>query len=414
MNQANKSKPTLGAYVVGAYLFSVPAFAYSESLGLLVVPQLAGALLVAFAIVDIIERRRIAIPKEIGLYGLLGLWAVATFIFGADSSGWRALGTLIKVVVATLACAQLIKREEDFLLAMKIFIFSILLVYYQNMGELRYLRIADNITAEDRFAGTLSNANTAAIFSLAVIWASLIVLLHLKRGLLARAFYLIPIGISLLIIYYSGSKKGLIGIALFALFLTRLLYIREKRSFYRKSVIIVASILMIILVSLFIYTSPFFRRIEEFYSGRSDSDIKRIELAGEAIKVWRMNWKTFFMGVGHDNFRLFSYYQDYSHSTPFELLANNGLIGFLLFIGFLFLFFQRFLFLYRHASDGQLAAIFFASLIFLFVYSFFMVAAVLHDSRELMPILGCAAAYGQHHLRKLFRDRSHDLQNSVL
>ena len=38
MDAATPAKPTLGAYLVGAYLFSVAAFAYSESLGLLMIP----------------------------------------------------------------------------------------------------------------------------------------------------------------------------------------------------------------------------------------------------------------------------------------------------------------------------------------------------------------------------------------
>jgi hypothetical protein len=103
VDQTNRSKPTLGAYLVGAYLFSVPAFAFSESLGLLIIPQIIGAVLVAYALLDILGSQSIKIPREIQLYGLMGLWAVITFSFGASTSEWRALGTLIKVVVATLA-----------------------------------------------------------------------------------------------------------------------------------------------------------------------------------------------------------------------------------------------------------------------------------------------------------------------
>ena len=398
MEQMSKPKPPLGAYIVGVYLFSVPAFAYSESLGLLIIPQITGVLLVACAILDILGSQSIKIPYEIQLYGFMGLWVVITFIFGASTDEWRPLGTLIKVVFATLACAQLIKDDNDLFTALKIFVFSILFVYYQNMGDLKYLRIADKITEEERFAGTLANANVAAIFSLTVIWAAILLLLHSKKRLLSRAIYFIPIGIGLLIIYYSGSKKGMIGTGLFVLFFARLFYMRQRYSFYKKSLVILISFALIILVGYFVYSSPFFSRIEQFYYGRSDSDFIRFNLAKEAVSVWLMNLKTFFMGVGYDSFRVFSSYQDYSHSTPFELLASNGVIGFSLFAAFLFVLFRKFYFLYRQTTNRESKSIFYSTLIFLFIFCVFMPAAVLHDSRELLPILGAMAAFGQYHL----------------
>ena len=402
MDQVDRSKTTFRACLVGAYLFSVPAFAYSESLGLLIIPQIIGALLVAYAILDILGSLKIKIPYEIWLYGLMGLWAAITFIFGPRTGEWGtlSLGTLIKVATATLACAQLIKDETDLLTALKIFVFSILFFYALNRDDLQFLRVAGQITEDERFAGTLINPNFAAMFSLTVIWASVHLFLHSRKKLLKGALYLVPIGLSLLVIYYSGSKKGLIGIGLYVLFLARLLYLRQT-SFYRKVFIILASSSLIIVAGYFIYTSPFFFRIEQFIYGGSVSDARRLELAGEAIHVWLLNWKTFIMGVGYDNFRLYSSLQAYAHSTPLELLASNGLVGFSLFMGFLGLLFRKFIYLFRHALNQELKSIFFSTLIFLSLYSFFMLAEVLHDSREMLPILGCLAAYGQYQLLRL-------------
>ena len=403
MNPTVRSETTLRAYLVGAYLFSVPAFAYSESSGLLIIPQITGAVLVAYALLDILRSLKITIPGEIGLYSLMGLWAVITYLFGASPSerGTLSLGSLIKVVIVTLACAQLIKDESDFFTAMKIFVFSIILVYYQNMSDLHDLRFAGEFAETDRFAGTLANANNAAILALTIIWASILLMLRSSKSLLKRAFLFVPIGISLLIIYYSGSKKGLIGLAFFVLFLTRLLYIRVHSSFKRRILVLLASSALIILAGYFIYTSPFFFRIKQIYYGGSGSDINRLKLAGEAIHVWLMNWKTFFLGVGYDNFRAFSSLQTYAHSTPFELLASNGIIGFSLFFGFLSILFRKFILLYRNIPDQESKSIYFSTLIFFFIYSIFMIAAVMHESRELMPIMGCLAAYGQFGLRRL-------------
>lgn len=391
-----------GAYLVGVYLFSVPAFAYAESSGLLIIPQITGFLLVAYALIDILQKRSLKIPPDIRLYGFLGLWALVTFGLGAvtDEAATRGLGSLLKIVIATLACAQLIKDDADLFTAFKFFAFSILFVYYQNRYDLQYLRTAGQITEADRFAGTLANANGAAIYALTVIWASVLILLRPGKGWLSRRLLFIPVGISLLIIYYSGSKKGLIGIGLFVLFLTGLLYRRQRSSPSKKILTLAVAASLIMCAGYFIYTSPFFFRMEQLFSGGSVSDINRWDLAKEAVGVWLMNGKTFLMGVGYGNFSSFSELQTYSHSTPLELLASNGIVGFFLFMGFMFILIRKFVFLYQHALDKDLQSIFFGVLIYLAIFVVFMLAAVMHESRELLPILGAVSAYGQYHLRR--------------
>ena len=400
MDTKNKSQSTLGAYIVGAYLFSVPAFAYSEDQGLLMIPQIMGAILMAIFVLDILKNLQIKMPREIRFYGLMGLWAVLTFVFAFSQSEVERLrlGTLVKVIIATLACAHLIKDDNDLFIALKIFVFSILLIFYQNRGDLQYLRTAEKITEADRFSGTFTNPNFAAMFSLTVIWASTFLWLHSGQGIRKRILLLAPIGISLIIIYYAGSKKGLIGLGLFVLFFARLLYIRQRTSFMRKSQVILIASLLIVGVGYLIYSSPFLFRTEQLISRESVSDLRRLDLADEAIKVWLMNGKTFFIGTGFDNFKLFSSFQTYSHSTPLELLASNGIVGFFLFMAFFLLISRKFLFLYKHTHDQQSRSVFFSILIFLVIYTFFMMTIVLHDARELMPIFGCLAAFGEYRL----------------
>ncbi len=389
------SRSSLGGYVVGVYLFSVPAFAYAEASGLSVIPQAAGALLVGYALFDILRGQRIKIPVEIGLYGLMGLLAVTTYVLAASSNEWESLGTLIKVVTATLACAQLIKDEDDLLTALKIFAVSVVFVYIQNRQDLQYLRIADRVTDADRFAGTMANANNAAMYALTVIWASLLVLWRSGRRIWRWAWLLIPVGISLLIIYYSGSKKGLVGVALFVVFLGRLLYLSQRSSFFKRILIVLTSFILIIGAGYFIFVSPFFFRVQQLVYGESGSDFNRYYLAKEAVHVWLTNWKTFFIGVGYDQFRSFSGLQAYAHSTPFELVASNGLLGLSLFMAFLTLLARKFVVLYRGALDQGAKIFYFLALLFLSYYSLFMLAAVLHDSRELLPIIGGLAAIAQ-------------------
>jgi O-antigen ligase len=408
MDEQNSAQPTLAGYLVGIYLFTTTAFGFSDTLGLLIVPQIIGLLIVGYALYDLLARLEIKIPGEVGLYALFGLWAAFTHYIGprAGEGFTPGLGTLFKVVVATLACAQLIKTDADLFMALKIFVFSILVIYYQNRGDIAFLRMAGQVSEEDRFAGTLNNANTAAIFALTIIWAAILLWLRSKRAGSWGLLYTPPIAISLVIIYYSGSKKGLIGLALLVLFVTRLLYKRKAETPLRKGLVVLISAAMIIIAGYFIYMSPFFFRMQQLFAGISNiSDANRLELAREAVGVWLMNARTFFFGVGYENFRTYSVLQTYAHSTPLELLASTGIIGCSLFLGFCGMLFMKFKRLYGAATDAETKSLYFAIEIFLFIYTFFMITAVLHDSKDLTPVLGCLAGYGGYQLRRIGQAR---------
>ena len=413
MEERISAKPTLAGYLVGVYLFTTASFGFSETLGLLIVPQIVAVLIVGYAVYDILARNEIRIPGEVGLYALFVLWAALTHYIGprAAEGFTLELGTLFKVMLATLACAQLIRSDADLFVALRIFVFSVLFVYYQNRADIAFLRMAGQVTEDDRFAGTLSNANTAAIFALLIIWSAILLWLRSKKPGSWGLLYVPPITISLIIIYYSGSKKGLIGLALLVLFVTRLLYKRKAETPLRKGLVVLASAAIIIVAGYFIYRSPFFFRMQQLFAGIANvSDANRVELATEAVEVWLMNFRTFFIGVGYDNFRSYSALQTYAHSTPLELLASTGLIGCALFLGFCGLIFRKFMRLFRAASDAESKSLFFAIEIFLFIFLFFMATAVLHDSKELLPILGCLAGYGGYRLRRLAQDRPGDFE----
>ncbi len=403
MDLAASPKPSLAGYLVGAYLFSVAAFTGSMSGTLSIIPQVLGALVVGYALYDLLASFEIKIPAAIGLYGLFGLWAAFTHYIGprAGEGLIPSLGTLLKVVAATLACAQLIKTDADLFMALRFFAFSILFVYYQNRGEIGLLQVTGQITEEDRFAGTLSNANTAAIFSLTITWAAILLLVRAQKDRFKGVLYLVPIGVALVLIYYSGSKKGLIGLALLVLFVTRLFFKRENLTPLRRAAILLASAALIVVAGYFIYTSPFFFRMQQLLAGLSNaSDANRFELAREAVEVWLTNLRTFFVGVGFDNFWTHSKLGVYAHSTPLELLASTGIVGCSLFLGFLGLLFTRFVGLYRTAVEDGSKQLFFAIEILLVIFTFFMATAVLYDAKELLPILGCLAGYGQYRLRR--------------
>jgi O-antigen ligase len=112
--------------------------------------------------------------------------------------------------------------------------------------------------------------------------------------------------------------------------------------------------------------------------------------------------------VGYDNFWTFSALGVYAHSTPLELFASTGIVGVCLFFGFFGLLFYRFVRLSRTASDTESKSLYFAIEIFLFINAFFLISAVVHDSKELMPILGCLAGFGRYQSRFQGQRREED------
>jgi hypothetical protein len=81
-----------------------------------------------------------------------------------------------------------------------------------------------------------------------------------------------------------------------------------------------------------------------------------------------------------------------------ELLASTGLVGLSLFLGYVGLLFRKFIRLNLGAPDTESKTLYFAINILLFIFAFFMITAVVYDAKEMMPILGSLAGWGQYRL----------------
>lgn len=384
----HRFKTTFGSYCVGAYLFSIPAFSYSAELGLALIPQLLGMLVVCYAVVDILKTNRISITTELKLYGIFGIWVAVTFPLIGNLEYAASLFTLIKVILVTLASAQLLKSESDFYLVLKLFASSIFLVTYFNFNELQYLSLAGKISGLDRFEGTLENANTAAIYSIAVIWASLMLFIDAKHKIAGLVLPMAAIILSLFILFYTGSKKGMLGILIFSILIVHSLWVRYKGHVLRQSIAICVALLFICLSAYIVYANPFYHRLEMLIASiDSRSTSERLTLMELSLNVWLSNGWSFLFGIGHDSFRDYNYLGAYSHNTITEVLVNNGLIGFILYGSFIYLVGHALYKLARGSGDPKEKSQYYLALTFLVLFLVFSAAAVLHYTRELHPLL---------------------------
>lgn len=396
-NAYNPPKNRLGAYFVGLYLFSVPAFSYSPDMNLGIIPQALGFLVVLYGVFDVASRKRVNLGKDIQLYGYFAAWAVFTYLISAFAGNLQqlgTLGTLVKVAAVTMAASQLIKTKNDFFLALAIYSTSIFLVSYLNYDLIQNLHNTTQIRGTDRFDGTLANANTAAMYALSIVWASLTIYFGSRFPRLTRNAFLLCLPISVWIIGFSGSKKGLLGIAIFSAMISWWVIKRHRKSFLKFFGALIASASLLTGALYYVYHSPFFNRLELFFSGSdTGSTAERYYLASTALALWIDDIKTFILGVGYDNFRYHNQLHTYSHSTVTETLVTTGIIGFVLYFSGLYLLGKRLFIIQRHPYSQDSRTPIYMGLVFVLLFVLFNISAVMCASREFWPLVGIISSY---------------------
>lgn len=388
----NTEKLTLGGILAGIYLFSVPIFSYSEKLGLSEIPQLIGLVLVLYAVYDLLKTKTIIRSRFSLLFLLFTLWCIIGYFYSAHQSETNLLLSLIKVSILAISVAQLIKSKIDFYTSVFIFFTSVFFAVYLNLSELTSYNISNDISDAERFAGSFENANTAAIYFLAVIWGGSVVLLC---GRLGKKFNLIIVPgmvLAAIVIVYTGSRKGLIGLVLFALVMSWIILRKLGTTYFRRILLGLVLILLLFLMFKFLYTSPYFYRLQGLFEGEASVN-ERSDLFKQAISIWTSSIKNLFFGIGINNFMYYNEYFAYSHSTVSETLVSTGLIGFALYFAGIFAAFSQYIRLYfsKGYSDKDQMIIF----IFMLIITLFINAtAVMYDDRLYIPLLGIIGSYG--------------------
>lgn len=252
----------------------------------------------------------------------------------------------------------------------------------------------------DRFDGTLANANTAAIYAITVLWVSFTLIFNKKTGNIIKLLCIAFASIALFMTYFSGSLKGMIGIALFAISAVWTFYKKYERSLGKRVLIGIAGFGFVVATLYLIYKSPFFFRLERIILFTdTGSPGERLYLFTTAIDVWFKNFISIFVGIGHDNFRDYNNLCTYSHSTISEVLVSAGVIGFALYFGAFILLLKK-LYIQSKISFSKIQSTqIFSCFFFLLILLFFNATAVLYSSRELWPLIGIIASYS-HFLRK--------------
>ena len=385
-------KPSFGSFLVGTYLSSVPIFSYSSVMALTFIPQIIGAFLSLYAVYELLKIRVFNKNISIIFYFLFSIWSVVSFPFSEYKSQNSELLTLAKTVIITGCAAFLIRNQTEFIFSLAIFFISIFLAFWLNLEDILGFRNFNSITNEERFAGTLGSANTAALYGLAITWSGLMLLFTTKRNLIRTLLILMGLILAGIIVLYSGSRKGLIGLAFISIATVWIPIKKFGSTYFRKTLLAILLLGITCAIVIVIFRSPFSSRMQTMFQGDA-STFNRVYLFKEAINVWLSSLKNTITGVGIGNFSFHNSLHTYSHSTVSETLVCTGIIGFgLYYIGFLSIF-SSFINSLRFSKSEEKTNILLV-IIFLFLILFFSLTAVMYNDRLFWPLLGIISSYG--------------------
>jgi O-antigen ligase len=305
---------------------AVPVLSYQE--GLSYIPQLL-ALLSLLTVATKVARQY---PKGVGVHRGMIAYGTLVLLFGftllEDPGIWNGYLTLIKVFGMALAAHFAFRSPKTLVILFGTYCLAAVITVAANWSDLQDLHYAFETGAMkgQRFSGTFGNANTAALYGIMTSLSALIVVAGSKFKM-RWLILCVGLGCGMLLVYFSGSRKGMLGLMLLALFSPFIVF--EFRKIRLTTVLKFAALVPVLLFGAWtlIVALPNSQRLTDLFTEGADTDgstAERYAMLIDAIKLWLKNP---ILGSGYDGFARHSAYGVYSHSTFAEILCNAGIVG---------------------------------------------------------------------------------------
>lgn len=210
--------------------------------------------------------------------------------------------------------------------------------YAATVTTFAYNIVASPEAVEGRVASTLGNPNTYALVLILGILLALrqLLVVSLDRKLAPRlvAFLLAYVSLGVYgIVFLTGSRKGIL-LSLAALAILALFWVWQQ-PLSRRMLVSTAVVVAFVVLGALLYNAPQFSRVVElssFLEGgpvRDTGLTRRSAMLDDALRLWR---ERPLLGWGFDQFKVVSRWRAYSHNNYVELLANQGVVGLLLYL----------------------------------------------------------------------------------
>ncbi len=298
------------------------------------------------------RQRKLLLPIE-----FIGFWIFLTLMVMSalwapepDISITLSLTFFQLLVFGVVAINILVSRRSIMPLAIGL-VAGLLWAVFVALNENDFSLAANAVSS--RIGSVLVNPNSYAIS----LFMGCMVVGYLYQSSNNKLVKMLLVGSALLflqqIIFYSGSRKGIV--AIFLIYPVYLLLQQTFRPNRRLPRFILTCCLILgfcVVAWQIVEHSPFFYRIEglqyEIVEGMRGNMVRY------GVELWRDKP---LLGQGAGQFGIFHYSRTYSHNNYVELLANNGLIGLLAYYSFFVLLLRKYLHLFRtrHLAVSWLA-----------------------------------------------------------
>ncbi len=333
----------LAFYILSAVLISyLPAGAnISQSIGVL--------LAFAFVVNVLVEKRRILLTRELVILGLFAIYTLIGAFLARDLAAfWTMEATLFQLIVLIIIIYDITRNETSRLLSTKVFVLAVTIA-----SVLALLGVG--FSAEGRIGGVLGNPNNyGATLLFAIALAGYLLSTRLRRW--QRVLLIIVIAWLSWNVLLSGSRTAILGLVVFvgALLLLYTSRMVTKRPFrVIMTWVVLAGVLTVGFSSIFNLDLSLQRRLDNVWLAVRGTNLQalsegslvtRYRFIQTAFQVWK---EQPLLGVGTNQFRYYAteynpnVFSSYAHSDYAEILADFGLIGFLLYYVFFFLLSMR-------------------------------------------------------------------------
>lgn len=373
----------------------------------------------AFSIYFLYHRLRL--QPEVIVYFLWVVWSLNGVFVAIDRALYlEKLFTVIQMGMLLFLISGVISLKRNISVIMFSVIIAnivvLLLSFYT--GE---LLVAGEAEERVRAAGIVGNANGFAYQLIFVVYA-VFYFWKSKSSVHWRIFLTFILVTSLIGIIYSGSRTGIIGVAIFILLWW---YFCHKKTL-PKNPLRIYIILLILLVGIsysvnYVLSKTYLgKRIQYIEHFEDASSQTRLQLYKDSFDV--IIHSPIF-GVGLSNFVLFSPSGEYTHSNYLEIAANTGIVGVFLYYAIYFILWRRLNRinrLYKEPHFSYTIGLLKAAIITVLIQSFstvnysskitwiFLAAIIGYSWSSEQSLLGLISAHKKY-VRKLEQDAPHDL-----
>lgn len=304
------------------FLSVVTINVFGEHESLYIIPRYMIFVFMAMSALSLITGAKIRFSTPVVLMILNVYWFIfATLWAPSQAVAAGHLITLIQTLIMAFFVYEIALNTDSYELYFKALFYSGLALLAYSLAVYGFSGLIEQMQEGTRVGGEIGNENTfGLVFSYACICGFYFAFFKKKW------LYLVGSACFVFFALSSGSKKAIFAIAIGVFFI--LVFKYGLRRIYK--VVIICAICGVALT--YLLSLPIFgtisTRLNEFFSGSSYSDDIRASMRKDAIELFLQRP---FFGNGAEAFRTLSGYNTYSHNNFLELLANYGLVGFVLY-----------------------------------------------------------------------------------